>query len=151
MTEKQKVYAKFAVKDSVFTTLFQDKKYLLQLYRALHPEDKKITKNDLTNITIKNILTNGMYNDLGFRVGERIMILAEQQSTWTMNIIIRSLMYLAQTYHDYLEERDVDLYGSRKVHVPEPELYVIYTGDRVKRPEIISFSEEFFGGKECAL
>ena len=27
------------IKDSVFTNLFQDKKYLLQLYKALHPED----------------------------------------------------------------------------------------------------------------
>jgi len=27
------------IKDSVFTDLFQNKKYLLQLYKALHPED----------------------------------------------------------------------------------------------------------------
>ncbi len=59
--------------------------------------------------------------------------------------------YLVQTYHDYFEEQDADLYGSKKVHVPEPELYLIYTGDRVSRPETISFSEEFFGGKECAI
>ena len=26
------------IKDSVFTNLFQDKKYLLQLYKALHPK-----------------------------------------------------------------------------------------------------------------
>ena len=30
--------AKYTIKDSVFTNLFQDKKYLIQLYRALHPE-----------------------------------------------------------------------------------------------------------------
>ena len=79
------------------------------------------------------------------------MILVEQQSSWTMNIIVRALMYLVQTYHDYFEEQDADLYGSRKVHVPEPELYMIYTGRRVGRPEAVSFSEEFFGGKECAI
>lgn len=77
--------------------------------------------------------------------------LVEQQSSWTMNIIIRALMYLAQTYHDYFEERDADLYGSKKVHVPEPEIYVIFTGERASRPESISLSEEFFGGKECAI
>ena len=74
---------------------------------------------------------NGIYNDLGFRVGDKIMILVEQQSSWTMNIIVRALMYLVQTYHDYFEEQDADLYGSRKVYVPEPELYMIYTGKRV--------------------
>ena len=149
--EKQGAFAKYTVKDSVFTTLFQDKKYLIQLYRALHPEDTETTEDGLMDITIRNVLMNGIYNDLGFRVGDKIMILVEQQSSWTMNIIVRALMYLVQTYHEYFEEQDADLYGSRKVHVPEPELYMIYTGRRVGRPEAVSFSEEFFGGKECAI
>ena len=144
-------FAKFTVKDSVFTTLFQDKKYLIQLYHALHPEDTETREDEFIDITIKNVLTNGIYNDLGFRVRDKIMILVEQQSSWTMNIIVRALMYLTQTYHDYFEEQDADLYGSKKVHVPEPELYVIYTGERVSKPETISFSKEFFGGKECAI
>lgn len=149
--EKKETFAKYTVKDSVFTTIFQDKKYVIQLYRALHPEDKGTTEDALMDITIRNVLTNGIYNDLGFRVGDKVLFLVEQQSSWTMNIIVRALMYLAQTYHDYFEDQDADLYGSKKVHVPEPELYVIFTGERVKRPEIISFSEEFFGGKECAV
>ena len=97
------------------------------------------------------MLTNGIFNDLGFRVGDKIMFLVEQQSAWTMNIIIRALMYLVQTYHDYFEEQGADLYGSKKVHVPEAEVYMVYTGERVNRPETISLSEEFFGGKECAI
>lgn len=149
--EKKDSFAKYTVKDSVFTTIFRDKKYLIQLYRALHPEDTETTEDGLMDITIRNVLMNGIYNDLGFRVGDKIMILVEQQSSWTMNIIVRALMYLVQTYHDYFEEQDADLYGSRKVHVPEPELYMIYTGRRVGRPEAVSFSEEFFGGKECAI
>ena len=148
---QQEAFARFTVKDSVFTTLFQDKKYLIQLYHALHPEDTETREDELIDITIRNVLTNGVYNDLGFRVRDKIMILVEQQSSWTMNIIVRALMYLTQTYHDYFEEQDADLYGSKKVHVPEPELYVIYTGERVSRPENISFSKEFFGGKECAI
>ncbi|RKJ01834.1 hypothetical protein D7X87_18875 [bacterium D16-54] len=149
--EKKDAFAKYTVKDSVFTTIFRDKKYLIQLYRALHPEDTETTEDALTDITIRNVLTNGIYNDLAFRVGEKVMFLVEQQSLWTMNIIIRALLYLAQTYHDYFEERNADLYGSKKVHVPEPEIYVIFTGERASRPECILLSEEFFGGKECAI
>lgn len=149
--ETKKTFAKYTVKDSVFTAIFQDKKYLMQLYRALRPEDTETTEDALTDITIRNVLTNGLYNDLGFRVGNKVMILAEQQSSWTMNIIVRALMYLAQTYHDYFERQDADLYGSKKVHVPEPEIYMIYTGERISRPETISLSEEFFSGKECAV
>ncbi len=149
--EKKDAFAKYTAKDSVFSTLFQDKKYLIQLYRALHPEDMETTEDALMDITIRNVLTNGIYNDLAFRVGDKVMFLVEHQSSWTMNIIIRVLMYLVQIYHDYFEEQDADLYGSKKVHVPEPELYMIFTGERASRPETISLSKEFFGGKECAI
>lgn len=149
--KKEESLAKYTIKDSVFTTLFQDKKYLIQLYRALHPEDMETTEDELTDITIRNVLTNGMHNDLGFRVGEKIMILTEAQSLWTMNIIIRALLYLAQTYHDYFEQQGANLYGSKKVRMPEPELYMIFTGERADRPQTISLSDEFFNGKECAI
>ena len=149
--EKKDAFAKYTAKDNVFSTLFQDKKYLIQLYRALHPEDMETTEDALMDITIRNVLTNGIYNDLAFRVGDKVMFLVEHQSSWTMNIIIRVLMYLVQIYHDYFEEQDADLYGSKKVHVPEPELYMIFTGERASRPETISLSKEFFGGKECSI
>ncbi len=50
--------AKYTIKDSLFTNLFQDKKYLIQLYRALHPEDTETTEDELKDITIKNVLVD---------------------------------------------------------------------------------------------
>lgn len=143
--------AKYKIKDSVFTNLFKDKKYLLQLYKALHPEDTNTTEEQLTYVTIENILINGLYNDLGFMVGNKLVILVEAQSTWSVNIIIRVLLYLAQTYHDYLAQTKQPLYTSKQVQIPEPELYVIYTGERQERPSEISLSKEFFCGKACAI
>ena len=35
--EKEERVVKHTVKDSVFTSLFKEKRYLIQLYRALHP------------------------------------------------------------------------------------------------------------------
>ncbi len=106
---------KRTIKDSVFTDLFQDKKYLLQLYKSLHPEDTDVTENDLNDITIKNVLTDNIYNDLGFTVGDKLMILVEAQSSvWTVNIIVRALMYLVQTWHDYFERTKQNLYKSKK-------------------------------------
>ena len=143
---------KRTIKDSVFTDLFQDKKYLLQLYKSLHPEDTDVTENDLNDITIKNVLTDNIYNDLGFTVGGKLMILVEAQSSvWTVNIIVRALMYLVQTWHDYFERKKQNLYKSKKVQMPIPEVYVIFTGERKTRPSEISLSQEFFGGKECAV
>ena len=143
---------KRTIKDSVFADLFQDKKYLLQLYKALHPEDTDVTEDDLNDITIKNVLTDNIYNDLGFTVGDKLMILVETQSSvWTVNIIVRALMYLVQTWHDYFERTKQNLYKSKKVQMPMPEIYVIFTGERKTKPSEISLSQEFFGGKECGI
>jgi hypothetical protein len=143
--------AKYTIKDSVFTNLFQDKKYLIQLYKTLHPEDTDATEDELSDITIHNILTDDIYNDLGFLKGDRLLILAEAQSSWTTNVIIRMLIYLMSTYQDYFERTKQNLYKSKKVKMPKPELYVIYTGDRKSQPEYLSLSEEFFDGQECFM
>lgn len=135
----------------MFSDLFRIKKYLIQLYRTLHPEDTSATEDTLTDVTIKNVLTDNLYNDLGFLSGDRLMILVEAQSTWTMNIILRALLYLAQTYHDYFERTRQNLYTCRKVTLPKPELYVIYTGERGEKPDTISLSKDFFKDTDSAI
>ena len=140
------------IKDSVFTNLFQDKKYLLRLYKALHPEDGNVTEEDIKDVTIKHILVDADYNDLGFSVSGRLVILIESQSTWTLNIIIRALMYLIQTYHDFFKRTKQNLYGSKKVDMPKPELYVIFTGEKPKNPpDTILLSKDFFDGEKIAV
>ncbi len=142
---------KRAAKDSVFTHLFQDKEYLLQLYQALHPEDTEAEEKDLTIITLKNIVSGGIYNDLGFMLKEKIIFLIEAQSTWTVNILVRVLMYLAKSYQDYIIRKGQNIYGSKRVKLPKAELYVIYTGDRKTRPDVLSFAQEFFPGQDSFL
>lgn len=143
--------AKHTVKDSVFTSLFKEKKYLIELYRAIHPEDREATEDDLQDVIISNVLVNDLYNDIGFRVGSTLLILIESQSTWTVNIIFRALMYLVQTYREYFRKTKQNLYKSKKLKMPKPEIYVIYVGDRKTRPEEISLSEEFFEGKDICI
>ncbi len=149
--DKQGLIVRRTAKDSVFCNLFSDKRYLLQLYQALHPEDTETTEDDLTDITIRNVLTDGIYNDVGFRNKDKVIILTEAQSTWSMNILIRMLLYLAETYHDYFRKTNADLYSSKKVSMPNAELYVIFTGKRMNQPKYISLSEEFFHGQQCSV
>jgi len=148
---KEENIAKYTIKDSVFSDLFKSKKYLIQLYKALHPEDTTATEDELTDITIRNVLTDNLYNDLGFSLGEKVFILVEAQAVWTLNIIIRALLYLAQTYHDYFERTNQNLYKSKKVKMPKPELYVVYVGSQKNIPDEISLSEDFFGGADIAI
>ncbi len=73
--------AKRTAKNSVFLDLFQDKKNLLALYKTLHPEDTDATEDTLDIVTIDNVLTDNLYNDLGIMVGNnRLLLLLEAQS-----------------------------------------------------------------------
>ena len=138
-------------KDSVFTNLFTIPKYRYQLFKELHPEVKGITEDDIEIVTLEHVLMNNEYNDLGLLAGDHFLILAEAQSTWSVNILIRFLLYLASTYKDYIEAKDISLYGTKKAVIPKPELYLIYSGNKGKKPEVLSFTKEFFGGNESAI
>ena len=139
------------MKDSIFCDLFGRKEYLLQLYRALHPEDTESGADDLTIVTQSRVIIREMYNDLGFVVGNRLIVLAEAQSSWSENIVVRFLMYLGETYHRYIEKNDLDIYSTKNVALPKPELYVIYTGNRKRRPEKISLKKRFFHTNDCCV
>ena len=131
--QTREVKAKRTVKNSVFLDLFQDKKNLLELYKTLHPEDADTTEDKLDIVTIDNVLTDNLYNDLGIMVGGNKLLL-EAQASWTVNILIRILLYLAQTCHEYFERTSQSLYKSKKVKMPKPELYVIYRAIKAGNP-----------------
>lgn len=143
--------AKRTIKDSVFRDLFGNVRYLRELYLTLHPEDTDVLESDFTNVTIQNILLDQLYNDLGFTVRRRLLILAEAQSTWTVNILIRNLLYLAQTWSDCIKETRQNQYGSVRLVLPKPELYVIYTGERKLDRSWLSLEDEFFDGQSPFL
>ena len=136
---------KRSVKDSVFTYLFKQPEYTRQLYLALHPEDTDVKESDFKLVTLENVLTTGFYNDLGIQVRNRLILLVEAQSTFSVNIALRMLLYLAGTYKEYIEERKLDLYGSHPVEIPRPELYVVYTGGRKEIPETLRLSDLYQG------
>ena len=147
ITRKKVRVLKRNVKDSVFTDLFKNKKYSLELYKALHPEDKNVTIEDLKIYDSKLVLVNDYYNDLAFGVRNRIIILMEEQSSWSINILIRDLLYLVYVYEKIFVKHKVNLYGSKKIDIPMPELYVLYTGKKKIEAKEISLNEEYFDGK----
>ncbi len=150
--QEREVKAKRTAKNSVFLDLFQNKSYLLKLYKTLHPEDTDATEDTLDIVTIDNVLTDNLYNDLGIMVGNnRLLLLLEAQASWTVNILIRILLYLAQSYHEYFERTSQSLYKSKKVKMPKPELYIIYTGNKGRKPDTISLSKEFFDGADIDI
>lgn len=138
-------------KDSIFVNLFSNKEYILQLYKELHPDDTNVTVGDISVRTLKSILVNTIYNDLGFVVKnkdvDRFVILVEAQSKWNPNMTLRMLFYIAETYRKYLKTTKQSEHSGKKVKLPKPELYVVYTGDDKKNvPEVMSFRDDYFDG-----
>lgn len=136
---------KYTAKDSVFSFIFKQPENTRQLYLALHPEDTEVTEADCKLVTLEHVLTNGITNDLGFQVRDKLILLVEAQSKFSVNIALRMLLYLAATYKEYVDEQKLDLYGSKPVSIPRPELYMVYTGTPRQLPEIMRLSDMYDG------
>lgn len=144
ISEPKEATAKRNAKDSVFTDLFAYSNYRFQLFRFLHPEAIDISENDIRLITLKPIILNLPYNDLGLLVKDRLMIFVEAQSRWSINILTRILLYLAMTWKDYIEENQLDIYGTREIDMPKPEFYVICTEKRTFPKDVFSLRDELW-------
>lgn len=138
------------LQDSVFIDMFEQDAYRLELFRTLHPEMTEIIAEDIQTITLKQVITNHQYNDLALLVKDRLMVFVEAQSTWSVNILIRVLLYLADTIQAYLHDRDLDIHDSKKLEIPKPEFYIIFTGKQ-NVPEVISLRKDFFTAENCPI
>jgi len=126
----------YKLKDSLFIDLFSDKMRLIQLYKSLIDDDREISQDDIEILTIQNIILRGIYNDLGFRVKDEIIILMEAQTTYTTNIVLRILFYLSETLKNYIidssENKNLnELYNTKPRIIPKIKLFVVYTGDKM--------------------
>ncbi|MDR3000429.1 MAG: hypothetical protein LBU89_04105, partial [Fibromonadaceae bacterium] len=84
-TTMKKTKAKREYKDSVFTSLFKDKRRLLELYNAI----EGTTYNDPEQIeinTLSSSLFGGIRNDISFRIGNQTIVLIEHQSSLNRNM-----------------------------------------------------------------
>ncbi len=135
--------AKRKVKDSVFTHLFREEKYQRWLCHDLYGDSVR----NIELITADWVFCNGLYNDLGLLADGRLILMVEAQSTWSVNICLRMLVYLAETYVRYVRTHDQLWFSRAKVFIPVPDLYVIYTGSWDGIPDTLSLKDEFFDGK----
>ena len=136
----------YTLKDSLFIDLFSDKERLLQLYKSLVDDQDDIKEEDIEILTIQNIILRGIYNDLGFRVKDEIIILMEAQTTYTTNIVLRILFYLSETLKNYIiqssENKNLnELYNTKVRIIPKIKLFVVYTGDKLMQDHDLYLSD----------
>ena len=117
-------------KDSVFVDLFSEdekaKENFLSLYNALH--GTKLTDiEQLKNIRLDQVLYMTFYNDVSYLVDNKIIVLAEHQSTINPNMPLRCLEYISRLYETLFESREK--YSRKLLNIPTPEFYVFYNGE----------------------
>lgn len=138
-------------KDSVFTDLFREVEYQKKLYYALFGVEEKLKDEDIKLITLESFLVRNLYNDLGLLVKDRLILLVEAQSTFNPNMALRFLFYIAHTYQEYIRENALYLYGTKRIKIPTPCFYLVYTGEREMREEDLRLSALYTEEGKCFL
>ena len=137
--------ARRAGKASVFTDLFQIPAYAAEMVQVLRP-DLNATEQDIQIVSLHSVLMVQPYNDLGLLVKNSLILCSEAQSTWSVNVLVRLFLYLAETYHRYIQQHEeLNIYGTKKIPMPIPYCCLVYTGDGKCRPDMLSLAEEFWG------
>ena len=132
-------------KDSVFVDLFSEdekaKENFLSLYNALHNTELKDTEQ-LKNIRLDQVLYMSFYNDVSYLVDNKIIVLAEHQSTINPNMPLRCLEYISRLYETLFESKEK--YSRKLLQIPTPEFYVFYNGEKdYPSDKILKLSDAF--------
>ena len=116
-------------KDSVFVDLFSEdekaKENFLSLYNALHNTHLPLSC-PVENIRLDNVMYMNIINDVSCLVDNKIIVLAEHQSTINENMPLRFLQYIARLYEKL--QAPTDRYLRKLSKIPTPEFYVFYNG-----------------------
>jgi len=113
-------------KSSVFTLLFGEKNNLLELYNAIENTNYG-SDTDIWITTLEDALFMEQINDISFVIEGKFVVMIEHQSSMNPNMPLRMLLYIARVYEKIVSEDN--LYGSKKIIIPNPEFIVLYNGD----------------------
>lgn len=129
------------IKDTLFSLIVKERKFLLEIYKSIHPEDVTAGEEDVELVNIEPLFFRTVYNDMAILVRKRLLILIEDQSTWTENIKYRLMEYYTKLYSVLDREYGRKRYRRKPLDFPEFELCVFYTGNEVV-PEKLYLTEK---------
>lgn len=112
------------LKASVFTTYFSIPENAADLYQGLDHE--KVGPEEIFYTTLDDVLFMIKKNDMGFTARQKVLVIAEYQSTVNLNMPLRSVQYLGRTLELLVPPRD--LYREKLIWIPTPEFYSFYNG-----------------------
>ncbi len=128
---KKKPKANRKHKDTVFVDLFgKDRdagKNFRSLFKALFGQELD-SDAPIESIHIENVLYTNMVTDVSYLVDNKIIFIAEHQSTINENMPLRCLSYISKIYDQLIEFRK--RYRKKGIKIQRPKCYVFYNGKK---------------------
>jgi hypothetical protein len=113
-------------KDSLFRSLFNNKKSILSLYNAIYgtnyDENTEVTIN-----TLSETLFTNQKNDVSAFIESNLVIIYEHQATPNANMPFRFLSIIARLLENSIDDKTA-IYREKLIKFPRPVFIVLYNG-----------------------
>ena len=130
-------------KSDVFSMLMEDKANALEVYNALN--GSAFTDPEVVEIVqLEKGVSLSIRNDASYII-DMNFCLYEHQSTYNMNMPLRSMIYFVNALDDWLKENGHDLFGRKRIMIPTPHFVVFYNGvEKRQEYEEMRLSQSFY-------
>ena len=134
---------KKTIKSSLFRDLFTENKNFIDLYKEC--SGKVLMEKDIRPFDLNSeVLNRSLYNDVSQLLNDnRLIILTEHLSNPMANAAARDFLYYSNLMQLWLDFENKNISGSKKVHIPLPEFYIAYNGDKPFSKSYLTFGNEF--------
>lgn len=117
-------------REAIFRTVFSEPEQLLELFASLSPEQAKNLKtSDIQQLNITSV-PSWCYDCIAFLAGDHIVIVQDAGADLQDVRLSNGAFYIAAAITAYAEAENIDLYANDRVHIPDPECYVLCASDK---------------------
>ena len=140
MTMRESLMSTTKVGDSIFRRIFNNPIHAVELYEMVSGETCDPDEVEICTLPDDSMLSR--FNDVAFRVRDRLLFFFEHQSTPCPNMPIRMLRYFADVLFLHPDVNKL-LYGNKLYRISKPEFYVLYDGAEKWNSKQLFLSEAF--------
>ena len=143
-----------AYKDSLFRSIFGNRKSALALYNAVHGTSYDPADTEVVINTLGETLWTQRKNDLSFLVNRTLVVVAEHQSTINENMPYRMLQYVCRLFEAGITDKKA-VYRKTLVRHPRPRFILFFNGTAAfpdnKRMRLSDSFEQVAGFEDASL
>lgn len=113
-------------REAIFRTVFSEPEQLLELFKSLAPDQAKDLKpEDIQKLNITSV-PSWCYDCIAFLAGDHIVIVQDAGADLQDVRLSNGAFYIAAAITAFADAENIDLYANDRVHIPDPECYVLY-------------------------